>query len=1083
MEIQNKIGEQVFDKLRSKFKKITLGDAEGNATQDPQEAVFFNFNYIDEEGHDHGNITVSLIDRTMKIYYSKNISKDLKGSELSEWYEFLQDMRKTAKSNLYGFDTHDISKSALDIQDINATVNRNDVAEGKMYGSKKRSYQECGPAKIIVRHTENINAEVRGARSRKVESVFVETAEGERFLMPFKNLPGTRAMAQHIGQGGRPYDEIGESISLMVNEIASLRPFVSRNRNAIYEDETTMQMVEAAREYYAETRKTLGKLKGKRGYKAYAESFTVTEQDLFGDDDASSMKDRFTKKRFSDKMEAAMPVVRKAYNLKNMKPNTPHMKPVKPIVEFEEWAEEVTEMPGPKITKFPAGGFNEYNQTQMGLSNHDMQVIKGIIQGSVEMDDFPEVIEKLMDYYIISGEMPYGTAKARDGDPYTWIEDQLHQDFPDFASSHLREEEEMCSTECCGKPVSKCHCGPECPHCDCHEKNKKLDEVKSGNMKNSKAVGKRVKIQGSDDNGSNEHDGKEGTISRATREHTFSQMVPFKVIYGVELDDGGKISIRRENTRILKNQSAPVTEETLQEDGILQGLFNFMWNMTNMIPSIAAKRETKRLGHEFSRFKEKMTDEAVDKWMDELAAKLTSTHSNTMKAKVGRLETLRKIIQKVKIADSEKRFVGIMQKLRGELRQWEKFVVSSNKGVQYRKKKKKTKATAARRTAADNKLANWVKKGGNELNEGTWAIPDTPDKQERLRDLMASPLLAGVDGENATAALYDLIGDDRLFDELYTIGHKDGPETDTRPVVLHFLQQIIMDVSGEREGQPDDVDWGNLQDLGDGLDEGLNEGSQLTDNVTATLINRLEKKFPDVFKRHGAEYIYDLVREEVSWLTDDWPEDEGFGSSDSFGPWKNVLSQLGIDINGRGDVINNSEATQWQPVNEYGSEEQQAAGVTSNKNQAIQFLVKNAMINVGPNVNAEEDYNAGGVYMVTGIMDDRGEPTRAIVYMPGTQMGGEHGDFELEENLREDVILPKATYSDYLEVYKSSDIGGTDTDDDAKRMVKSLEKKGKTANVNAAKGALKRMAEAKAKEGLHIHESLNDLRRQAGIIK
>jgi len=31
---------------------------------------------------------------------------------------------------------------------------------------------------------------------------------------------------------------------------------------------------------------------------------------------------------------------------------------------------------------------------------------------------------------------------------------------------------EMCPEKCCGKPVTECSCGPDCPHCDCYEKNK-----------------------------------------------------------------------------------------------------------------------------------------------------------------------------------------------------------------------------------------------------------------------------------------------------------------------------------------------------------------------------------------------------------------------------------------------------------------------------------------------------------------------------------------------------------------------------------------------------------------------------------
>lgn len=35
----------------------------------------------------------------------------------------------------------------------------------------------------------------------------------------------------------------------------------------------------------------------------------------------------------------------------------------------------------------------------------------------------PLVYDKLFDYF--SDEMPYGTQKARDGDPYAWIHDRL----------------------------------------------------------------------------------------------------------------------------------------------------------------------------------------------------------------------------------------------------------------------------------------------------------------------------------------------------------------------------------------------------------------------------------------------------------------------------------------------------------------------------------------------------------------------------------------------------------------------------------------------------------------------------------
>jgi len=37
--------------------------------------------------------------------------------------------------------------------------------------------------------------------------------------------------------------------------------------------------------------------------------------------------------------------------------------------------------------------------------------------------------DELFDFYLDSGEMPYGVAKARDGDPVTWICEQLEKDY------------------------------------------------------------------------------------------------------------------------------------------------------------------------------------------------------------------------------------------------------------------------------------------------------------------------------------------------------------------------------------------------------------------------------------------------------------------------------------------------------------------------------------------------------------------------------------------------------------------------------------------------------------------------------
>jgi hypothetical protein len=52
----------------------------------------------------------------------------------------------------------------------------------------------------------------------------------------------------------------------------------------------------------------------------------------------------------------------------------------------------------------------------------------------------------------------------------------------------MNEGVEMCPDECCGKPVTECSCGPDCPHCDCYEKNKAMKEGKYKNDAQRKAV-------------------------------------------------------------------------------------------------------------------------------------------------------------------------------------------------------------------------------------------------------------------------------------------------------------------------------------------------------------------------------------------------------------------------------------------------------------------------------------------------------------------------------------------------------------------------------------------------------------------
>lgn len=62
------------------------------------------------------------------------------------------------------------------------------------------------------------------------------------------------------------------------------------------------------------------------------------------------------------------------------------------------------------------------------LNPEELALAKDIALGMKDLSEHDELYEKLFEHYCGSGEMPYGTMKARDGDPWNWITDQLSKE-------------------------------------------------------------------------------------------------------------------------------------------------------------------------------------------------------------------------------------------------------------------------------------------------------------------------------------------------------------------------------------------------------------------------------------------------------------------------------------------------------------------------------------------------------------------------------------------------------------------------------------------------------------------------------
>ena len=93
----------------------------------------------------------------------------------------------------------------------------------------------------------------------------------------------------------------------------------------------------------------------------------------------------------------------------------------------------------------------------------------------------------------------------------------------------------------------------------------------------------------------------------------------------------------------------------------------------------------------------------------------------------------------------------------------------------------------------------------NTVTEGTWATPDNPESESKLQQLMSQELPVGADATNATEQLYDILGDDQLFDQLIQLADTDA-NADARPLIQARLAElgINIEMPADTVAKPDD---------------------------------------------------------------------------------------------------------------------------------------------------------------------------------------------------------------------------------------------------------------------------------------
>jgi hypothetical protein len=328
--IKPKTSQDLFNKIRSKFSNIQLGDSEGNVTADPKSAVFFDFEFS-ENSDNFGRVSISIADgESMKVFYNQGLVEKIDDAARANWYSFLKELKDFAVEHQVSFDVRDITKSSLtqqdfkNLADVNQTVNTDDnmseelkritklagipVAES-LTGTKKSSYENLDKTRLIIRHAKAVDEDVPGARSRQINSLYIENEQGERFKYPVKHLAGARAMARHVANGGVPHDDFGQHIIKMSEQIAQLNSFARYAANKDQLNNSVGDIIEKSRLKLENMRNYVKNLSKQAHYMTTKESFQPTTIAELDDATRNSLREKFTLKHLDDKVESALPLI------------------------------------------------------------------------------------------------------------------------------------------------------------------------------------------------------------------------------------------------------------------------------------------------------------------------------------------------------------------------------------------------------------------------------------------------------------------------------------------------------------------------------------------------------------------------------------------------------------------------------------------------------------------------------------------------------------------------------------------------------------------------------------------------------
>jgi len=320
---------KLFDLLISRDFDPEMLDATGRPAQDPSETEIFSFDFRAESGQDYGTVVIMLgNDGNLEVYCSDNVGRNMEGTDKDNWFDFLSQLNNFANKNFMSFGIKNLNRLRYSMQGQAA------IKEGLLesWAGRRDVSWNAGPteSRLMIRHKRSLGEDE--ARFRYVESLFIETTDGERYKLPFKNLTAGKAMLEHVRAGGRPYDDRGQHIAEMVRELGVLTRFRRANQGRLLEGDTAV-LVEKTEIYHETLKKNLKSLTTRTGYKNYFENWnpgTLTEESAVVD----GLKHLFVTQSIDQRIEDALPLIAKIHQQENA---------MKEAEIFESWANQLME--------------------------------------------------------------------------------------------------------------------------------------------------------------------------------------------------------------------------------------------------------------------------------------------------------------------------------------------------------------------------------------------------------------------------------------------------------------------------------------------------------------------------------------------------------------------------------------------------------------------------------------------------------------------------------------------------------------------------------------------------------------------